>query len=301
MQRLAIFVDAGYLFAQGSTAICGSKQARTNLSLNENAAIAQLCQTADALSGQVPLLRIYWYDGIDVRKGPTADHERLAYSQNVKVRFGALNGQGQQKGVDSLIVTDLIELARNRAISDAVLISGDEDVRVGVQLAQSHGVRVHLIGIVPSRGSQSLALIQESDTHAEWDAATVSSFLTVRVPPAPATPAKQPVAGTQPAPSASPSNTQKAPVPGASAYAAAVDQANPGASQLLQSHIGMFCAGLVPNDVITLKAYWQTKSDIPNEFDGKLLARSAQSLSRRLTAQEIKYLRLLFKEFVEKM
>jgi uncharacterized LabA/DUF88 family protein len=34
-----------------------------------------------------------------------------------------------------LIGTDLIELARNHAISDAVLLSGDEDLRIGVQIA----------------------------------------------------------------------------------------------------------------------------------------------------------------------
>src|SRR5580704_9640346 len=58
----------------------------------------------------------------------------------------------------------MIALARNRAISDAVLVSGDEDLRVGVQQAQEFGVRVHLVGIKPSRGSQSLFLLQEADT-----------------------------------------------------------------------------------------------------------------------------------------
>ena len=65
----------------------------------------------------------------------------------MKLRLGQLNSEGQQKGVDSLIVTDLIELARNKAISDAVVLTGDEDIRVGVQIAQSLGVRVHLLGI----------------------------------------------------------------------------------------------------------------------------------------------------------
>jgi NYN domain len=88
-----------------------------------------------------------------------------------------LNSQGQQKGVDSLIVTDLIDLARNRAISDAVLLSGDEDVRVGVHIAQSYGVRVHLLGISPSRGSQSQLLLQEADTTTEWGKDVVGTFL----------------------------------------------------------------------------------------------------------------------------
>lgn len=106
----------------------------------------------------------------------------LASTDHVKLRLGALNGVGQQKGVDSLIVTDLIELARNNAIQDAVLLAGDEDLRVGVQIAQSFGVAVHLVGIVPSRGSQSIALRQEADTTTELDAIAIGRFLTVKAP-----------------------------------------------------------------------------------------------------------------------
>lgn len=305
MFRLAIFVDAGYLFAQGSTAISGAKKPRTDLSLNESAAISQLVQTADELSGQVPLLRIYWYDAIDVRRGPSADHERLAYSKNVKVRFGALNGHGQQKGVDSLIVTDLIELARNHAISDAVLISGDEDIRVGVQLAQSYGVRVHLIGIKPSRGSQSSALIQESDTHAEWDASTISSFLSIRSSavksPCSSTPATEPPpAATKEcaAPAVTPAATPMQ--NGSSHYAGIIEKINPGASATLNIAVDGYCTTLVINDILTLSTYWQTKTDIPREFDGKLLARAGEAIGRRLSAQEMKFVRLLFKEIIEK-
>lgn len=124
MNRLGIFVDAGYLFAQGSHAISGAPEKRLFLSLNEQAVITQLTQTAKELSGGTPLLRIYWYDAIG-SSGPTLEQKRLASSDNVKVRMGTLNGSGQQKGVDSMIVIDLIELARNHAIADAVLLSGD--------------------------------------------------------------------------------------------------------------------------------------------------------------------------------
>ena len=81
--------------------------------------------------------------------------------------------------MDSLIVTDLIDLARNKAITDALVVAGDEDLRIGVQIAQTFGVQIHLLGIKPARGSQSLDLIQESDTHHEWDESVVSRFLTV--------------------------------------------------------------------------------------------------------------------------
>jgi NYN domain len=117
----------------------------------------------------------------------------------VKLRLGFVTGRGQQKGVDSLIVTDLIDLARNRAITDAVMLSGDEDIRIGVQIAQSFGVRVHLVGIAPSRGSQSVQLLRESDTTTEWDAATVSKFLSIKAPAAAALAvATIPIMGTTP-------------------------------------------------------------------------------------------------------
>jgi uncharacterized LabA/DUF88 family protein len=61
----------------------------------------------------------------------------LAEADNVKPRLGQINDFGQQKGVDSLIVTDLVELSRNGSIGDALLLSGDEDVRIGVEIAQN--------------------------------------------------------------------------------------------------------------------------------------------------------------------
>lgn len=70
MDRLGIFVDAGYLFAQGSQALTGDVVRRQLLSLNEQAVITQLIGTAEHLSGGTPLLRIYWYDAIGT-SGPT--------------------------------------------------------------------------------------------------------------------------------------------------------------------------------------------------------------------------------------
>lgn len=176
MDRIGIFVDAGYLFAQGSIALTGSKQRRSEMSLDTARVIQTLESVASLHAPNASLLRIYWYDGIHGgRMSPEQD--LLAHSDNVKVRLGIINSQGQQKGVDSLIVTDLVELARNNAITNAVLLSGDEDVRIGVQIAQAFGVRVHLIGITPSRGSQSGLLIQEADTTLEWDLSIIGSFL----------------------------------------------------------------------------------------------------------------------------
>ena len=160
--------------------MCGLKLERRHISLNYGAMVAKLRQLAQETS-DLPLLRIYWYDG--TAQGPAPQHNTLADQPDVKVRLGFVNTAGQQKGVDSLIVTDMITLARSRAFASCVLLSGDEDLRVGVQQAQEHGVRVHLLGIKPARGSQSLFLLREADTLQEWSAADLEPFFECRVPP----------------------------------------------------------------------------------------------------------------------
>ncbi len=121
VNRIAVFVDAGYLFAQGSVELHGEKLTRGELRLNHEAVVAKLQAFAEQVSG-LPLLRIYWYDGTS--QGPTSQHITLAGQTNVKIRLGFVNSVGQQKGVDSLIVTDIITLARNRAMAECVLLSG---------------------------------------------------------------------------------------------------------------------------------------------------------------------------------
>ena len=145
--RIAVFVDAGYLYAQGSIAITKAKKPkpREELSLDVQKLLTKLKELIKEVAPNNGLLRVYWYDG--ALPGRLNESQmKLAMTDDVKLRLGRLHEDGQQKGVDSLIVTDLIELARNRSITDALLISGDEDVRVGVEIAQTHGVRVHLSG-----------------------------------------------------------------------------------------------------------------------------------------------------------
>ncbi len=179
MMQTAVFVDAGYLLAQGGTLLAGSKVPRQRISLDVAAAAALLSDIAADAAPHARLLRIYWYDGLLRGGTQTAEHVALGRTANVKLRLGMVNSRGEQKGVDSLIVTDMIELARNGAISDAVVLSGDEDVRVGLQLAQTYGVRVQLVGIKPALGSQSPDLVAEADTHVELDEERIGPLLTI--------------------------------------------------------------------------------------------------------------------------
>lgn len=56
MQRTAVFVDAGYLFAQGSVLLTGTKQGREFLSLDIPAVTDALREEVKRQSG-LPLLR----------------------------------------------------------------------------------------------------------------------------------------------------------------------------------------------------------------------------------------------------
>jgi uncharacterized LabA/DUF88 family protein len=175
MDRAAVFVDAGYLFAEGSRLVAGQKLRRSAQRLDHDQVLGLLAEVARELTG-LPLLRIYWYDG--ATSGANATQTALAYRPNVKLRLGLVNEAGQQ-GVDALLVEDLVTLARNRALCDAVVLTGDDDVRPGVEQAQACGVRVHLLGIAPARENQAGALVQAADTVRELSEREVRSFLSL--------------------------------------------------------------------------------------------------------------------------
>lgn len=177
MDRVAVFVDAGYLLAEGARALSGRKLARSDVFLSPGVVVAHLAGFARGKSG-MPLLRIYWYDATANR--PTRSQVALADQTDVKLRLGRIDADGRQKGVDALIASDLVALARNRAMADCVLISGDDDLRIAVCEIQELGVRVHLVGIGPVPRNQSRLLRREADSTSEWGADTLRVFMHCR-------------------------------------------------------------------------------------------------------------------------
>jgi uncharacterized LabA/DUF88 family protein len=177
--NVAVFVDAGYVYALCCIAQFNAPQPRLRITLDIEAVIRQLKMEVAALDGGGGrLIRIYWYDGAP-KSGMTADQARTASLADVKLRLGSVNNYGEQKGVDALIAHDLSELARNRAIDAAILVSGDEDILVGVQTAQTFGVRVHLLGIDPMH-SQAQRLRYEADVCHEWPEGLVAPWVAFR-------------------------------------------------------------------------------------------------------------------------
>ena len=177
MDRVAVFVDAGYLFVEGARALSGRKVIRSDVLLDHGAVVAHLARFAQRETG-MPLLRIYWYDATGNR--PTRSQAVLAEQAGVKLRLGRIDADGRQKGVDALIASDLVSLARNRAMADCILLSGDDDLRVAVSEIQELGIRVHLVGIRPAERTQSRLLLQEADSTREWGADILRGFMHCR-------------------------------------------------------------------------------------------------------------------------
>ncbi|MFF7549928.1 NYN domain-containing protein [Streptomyces canus] len=164
----AIFVDAGYLYAAAGRLVAGTEDRRA-FDLDAEGLIEALIDRARTIFADSRLLRVYWYDGAR-RRIHTSEQQSIAELPDVKVRLGNLNANNQQKGVDSLIRSDLESLARHRAISDAALLGGDEDLVSAVEAAQGYGARVHLWGIeAPEGRNQAEPLLWEVDSQRTLD------------------------------------------------------------------------------------------------------------------------------------
>ena len=162
LSRYAIMVDVGYIYASAGELLFSASSRREYRVDADKLISALIKQADDQVRGQ--LLRVYWYDAARDRV-PTFDQRVIAQMPLVKLRLGNLNARGQQKGVDAQIRADMEALARHRAITDAILVAGDEDMVPAVEAAQAFGVRVHLWGVEPPYGTnQAERLVWESDT-----------------------------------------------------------------------------------------------------------------------------------------
>ncbi|MBN6056437.1 NYN domain-containing protein [Nonomuraea sp. RK-328] len=192
--KYAVLVDVGYLYAAAGEVLLGAKE-RKEYRVAADELIQSLQKHAMArISGE--LLRIYWYDAARDRV-PTVDQRVIAQLPWVKVRLGNLNARGQQKGVDAQIRSDLEALARHHAVTDTILLAGDEDMVPAVEAAQAYGVRIHLWGVEPPYGTnQAERLVWESDTVEVISADFLRPFFSRAPQPVPVAP---PVAAPSPA------------------------------------------------------------------------------------------------------
>ena len=139
----AIFIDGGYLDSNA----------------NSNIDYARISKT---LAGDDRILQTYYYNGYpyDCGKQPKPDPKHLAFFEKKIKFFRALeelpkftcrfgytvfrNGMFMQKGVDSLLVVDTLNLAARKTIDSIKLLAGDRDLIAGVKAAREFGVIVDL-------------------------------------------------------------------------------------------------------------------------------------------------------------
>jgi uncharacterized LabA/DUF88 family protein len=187
LARYAVIVDVGYIYAAAGELLFNTTS-RREFRVDADKLIGALTRHAESLV-RGELLRVYWYDAARDRV-PTIDQRVIAQMAWVKLRLGNLNARGQQKGVDAQIRADMEALARHRAITDAILIAGDEDMVPAVEAAQAYGVLVHLWGVEPPFGTnQAERLVWEADTVEVLDRAFLEPYFTRQpVAPEPAAP-----------------------------------------------------------------------------------------------------------------
>jgi hypothetical protein len=192
VDRCALFVDAGYLLADGAMAVHGTRN-RESVSWDYAGALAFLANLARDRTG-LPLLRCYWYEAtVEGRRTP--EHDVLADLPGVKLRLGRMR-PGRREGVESEIHRDLATLGRNGAITDALVISAEEDLSQVIADVQDLGLRVIIVHItVDGSWTISRALRQECDDIVEISEAHLRPFVELVVGAEPVgEPERQPAA-----------------------------------------------------------------------------------------------------------
>nr|WP_253759813.1 NYN domain-containing protein [Nonomuraea thailandensis] len=176
MDRCALFVDAGYLLADGAMAVHGTRH-REAVSWDYPGLLQLMTSLARERTG-LPLLRCYWYEAtVEGRRTP--EHDVLADIPGLKLRLSRIR-PGRREGVDAQVHRDLMTLARNNAICDAVVVSGDEDLAQVVCDAQDLGIRVSVIHIAADGGwAVSRSLRQECDDLVELGSAHLRPYVSL--------------------------------------------------------------------------------------------------------------------------
>ncbi len=174
MDRCALFVDAGYVLADGAMAVHGTRQ-RDSVSWDYAGLVKLLTGLSRDRTG-LPVLRCYWYEAT-VEGRRSSEHNTLADLPGVKLRLGRMR-PGRREGVEAEMHRDLTTLARNRAVSDAIIVSAEEDLAEVVAEVQELGLRVVIVHITADGNwTVSRPLRQECDDIVEISGAHLRPFV----------------------------------------------------------------------------------------------------------------------------
>jgi NYN domain len=192
LDRCALFVDAGYALADGAFAVHGTRH-RDSVSWDYAGLLKLLAGLSRDRTG-LPVLRCYWYEAtVDSRRTP--EHDTLADIAGLKLRLGKVR-PGRREGVETEIRRDLTALARNKAVSDVIIVSAEEDLAQVISDVQDQGIRVALVHIAMD-GEWSIArtLRQECDDIIEISAGHLRPYVDLIAGAEPASRDDEPAVG----------------------------------------------------------------------------------------------------------
>jgi len=174
LDRCALFVDAGYALGDGALAVHGTRN-RDSVSWDYAGLLKLLSSLSRDRTG-LPLLRCYWYDGAGAGSR-AAEHDALADLPGVKLRLSKAR-PSRKDGVDAEMRRDLTALARNRSVTDVIIVSAEEDLASVIAEVQEFGVRAVLLHIgLDGSWAGSRALRQECDEVIEISAGHLRPYV----------------------------------------------------------------------------------------------------------------------------
>ncbi|MFB3766090.1 MAG: NYN domain-containing protein [Methanotrichaceae archaeon] len=161
--RAAVFIDGAYL-----TKI---------LDIDFDKPKIDLAKFSDMLCGDYERLRTYYYNCMPYQSCPPTEEERKRFAAmdkfvytlkklprfEVKLgRLGCVGGEFVQKRVDIALAVDLVRLSCERAISKAVIVTGDSDFVPAIEAAKDAGVLTVLYYSPSSIHDELLSAVDES-------------------------------------------------------------------------------------------------------------------------------------------
>ena len=284
MGRIAIMVDAGYLLTASSELATGRQLKRRLIRLAADEVVLALVEAASQSEPGDELLRVYWYDAAIHADRLTEEQTQIAMKRSCKLRLGTLNRHGGQKCVDTLMVMYILALARNRAVSSLLVVSGDDDLRPALEAAQELGVRVHLLGVKPLPGENNLSerLKRECDSFREWTEEHVVQFILAADAAEPGARAPAPNGGAR-----------EPGINGAAPQAPAPGQPIP--PEMLVDAVTFAIEGATDEELRAVLQHSGTDAPfIPGSIDRRLLGRFGGNFARALTEDEKRAMRRAF-------
>lgn len=291
--QVAVFVDAGYLFALGSIAVAGQTSKRERIGIKSDVFLTEIKNLARQLTGSKPLLRVYWYETSTSNRVLGSEHVHIGQTNEIKLRIVPLHQHNFRTAVTSAIARDLAELGRNGAISDALLLARNDSLRTGVEFSQSYGVRVHMLEIFAEQDSEFSALCSEADTNTAWNRSDVEKFLI-----------EQDLATIADYDTTLRSQVKSPPIerafsPEPSFEPLQLAREIPEETRdAIHSVVIEYIEQLYDEELEACMGYWRNGRGVPNSYDKSLLFECRNALERSLTEDERVVMRSSFREFV---